>query len=310
MNVLMITGDRSFKAGHPRYELQRAAVEELVVVCWPHDSLLKILKIARAGRFDVVTAQDPFFRGHLAHHLVQFFGGRLNIQVHTDLSAQSLWRRLFARINLGFAHSVRAVSPKIKSQVEAMGITAPIVVLPVYIDIEAVHAAPKADKKPFAHFSKLILWAGRLEGEKNPEEAIRLMPAVLRAFPEAGLLIAGQGSRMQLLQDLAREQGLWSHVAFLGHRSDIASLYKIADVMVVTSWYEGYGAAMVEALAAGCPVVAPDVGVAREAGATVVEHRPQLAPALVDALRAGAKGKLLLHLPSAKEWAAAWVQTL
>ena len=85
MKILMITGDRSFKPGHARFELQRRAVEELAVVyrgrgsMWP-----KIPQI----HFDVVTAQDPFWRGFLAWFLAHRRGARLNIQVHTDLAGQ------------------------------------------------------------------------------------------------------------------------------------------------------------------------------------------------------------------------------
>ena len=60
MRVLVITGDRRFGPGNPRYDLQRQAVEELTVVYWGRGALLPKLP---AGPFDVVTAQDPFWRG-------------------------------------------------------------------------------------------------------------------------------------------------------------------------------------------------------------------------------------------------------
>lgn len=65
-----------------------------------------------------------------------------------------------------------------------------------------------------------------------------------------------------------------------------AVFLETADVVLCTSLYESWGASIVEALAAGVPVVAPDVGVAKEAGATVVP-RAQLAEAVVRVLEEG-----------------------
>jgi hypothetical protein len=66
---------------------------------------------------------------------------------------------------------------------------------------------------------------------------------------------------------------------------------------------------MVEALAAGCAVAAPDVGVAKEAGARVVP-RQELGTAVVDMLRSGARGQLRFALPSREEWARRWKEAL
>src|SRR3989344_6503347 len=106
MRVLMITGDKNFSSS-PRYALQAAQVEKLTVVYWGKGSLWpSILK----EKYDVVTAQDPFWRGLRAWRGALRVGARLNIQVHTDLAAQSLIRRLVARIVLRQADSVRVVT--------------------------------------------------------------------------------------------------------------------------------------------------------------------------------------------------------
>ena len=82
-----------------------------------------------------------------------------------------------------------------------------------------------------------------------------------------------------------------------------------AGVVLCTSKHESWGESIVEALAAGVPVVAPDVGVAREAGA-VIAARSDLAQALTEALRSGARGELKLKLLSREEWAGAWRNSL
>src|SRR6185437_9675076 len=114
MKVLMITGDRRFGPGHERFELQRAAVSELAVVYWGRGSLWPKIP---AGKFDVVTAQDPFWRGLFAWHAAKKLHARFNVQVHTDLSAYGAFKHILMQLVLRHADSVRVVSEKIKTQV-------------------------------------------------------------------------------------------------------------------------------------------------------------------------------------------------
>ena len=71
------------------------------------------------------------------------------------------------------------------------------------------------------------------------------------------------------------------------------------------------GASIVEALAAGVPVVAPDVGVAKEAGA-IIASRDRLAEAVIEVLRSvrPVRGELKLSPLSKEEWTVAWKETL
>lgn len=292
MRVLVITGDKNFKPGHPRYELQRGAVEELGVVYWGRGSLNPTIP---QGPFDVVTAQDPLWRGHFAWHVSRRLKTRLNLQVHTDLKALSSPMRLWAGFNLRRADSVRVVSEKIKQQVIALGIRAPVFVLPVYIDVEKFHAVT-----PVSHSQKTIVWIGRFEAEKNPLLALK----IIRMIPEAKLIMLGKGSMEGVLRKRAQEVP----VEFPGWQ-DPAPFLAQADVVLSTSNFESYGASIVEALAAGVPVVAPDVGVAKEAGAVVVP-REKLAAAVIEVLKTGVRGKLLIEAPSAKEWQNRWRKTL
>ena len=83
----------------------------------------------------------------------------------------------------------------------------------------------------------------------------------------------------------------------------------MADVVVSTSKHESYGASILEALAVGVPVVAPDIGIAKEAGATVVA-RANLATAVSDVLTSGKRGELKISLPTRDEWTERWRETL
>ena len=72
------------------------------------------------------------------------------------------------------------------------------------------------------------------------------------------LAIAGDGPEREKLTLLARDLGIADEVAFLGFRDDAVRLYAAADMFVLSSITEGMSLSMLEAMAAGLPVVATD----------------------------------------------------
>lgn len=256
---------------------------------------------AAAGRntYDVVTAQDPFWRGLLAWLVARASRARLNIQVHADLSCELLLRRALARFVLRRADSVRVVSEKLAEQVRAFAPRARVSVLQIYIDIDRFK---RAVQEP--HAQKTILWIGRFEPEKDPLRALEVFKKVRNTDIDARLIMLGAGSMEQKLRSAT--EGL--PVEFPGWQDSLQYL-QAADIVVSTSRAESWGASIIEALAAGVPVVAPDVGIAREAGA-VIATRDDFAEKVIEVLRFGARGEPKLSLPSANEWAKRWKQTL
>lgn len=300
MKLLVITGDQSFKAGNPRFDLQASAVEvggRLEALYWGPGALWPSPK---GDSYDTVSTQDPFWRGLLGLFLARRFKARLNVQVHADLSAQPLFKRLLARFVLRRADSIRVVSERIKVQIQKCSRrTTTITVLPIFIDIERFK---KIERKPDAH--PTVLWVGRFEDEKDPLLALRVFEAVRKDVPHAKLIMLGAGSLERELR--ARSRAL--PVEFPGRQDTLPYLAR-AHVVVSTSRAESWGASIVEALAAGVPVVAPDVGIAREAGA-IVSGRERLAEVVVKALRTKPRVCLTLPLLSRNAWVAAWRRTL
>ena len=102
----------------------------------------------------------------------------------------------------------------------------------------------------------------------------------------------------QKLKLLATRYSLLSNIVFEPWTDDLASYYKSADVFVLTSNYEGYGRTIIEAEAAGCPVIMTDVGIAGdvikngENGLIVPVGDVQ---ALAEALRSVIEKKAVLH---------------
>ena len=303
MNVLMITGDKNFVASE-RYASQAAQVEKLDVVYLGRENFWPSTP---GESYEVVTAQDPFWRGLFAWKIARRCGARLNVQVHADLSAQSFVKRQLARFVLRRADAVRAVSEKIKKQVEALRVKAPVRVLPVFVDTEKFK---QLERVP--HEGKRILWLGRFEPEKDPGAALEVLKRVRAEVPSARLIMLGRGSLETTLK--GRAAGLPAmpdgrpRVEFPGWQDPLPYLAK-ADVVLSTSRHESYGASMVEALAASVPVVAPDVGIAKEAGAIVVP-RSELASAVVRVLQSKTRAELQVPVLGRDEWAQRWRNTL
>jgi glycosyltransferase involved in cell wall biosynthesis len=114
----------------------------------------------------------------------------------------------------------------------------------------------------------------------------------------------GAGSLEASVRRLARELP----VEFPGWK-DPKPYLVAADVVLCTSKHESYGASIVEALAAGVPVVAPDVGIAKEAGA-IIASPAELAEKVAEVLAAGATGVLRIPLLTAELWVTEWRKTL
>jgi glycosyltransferase involved in cell wall biosynthesis len=101
---------------------------------------------------------------------------------------------------------------------------------------------------------------GRLREEKGHRHLIAAMPAIVKAIPEFTLLVVGSGSLEHELRQQAAALGMREHVVFTGFRKDIARILAAIDVFVMPSLSEGLGTAILEAGAAGLPIVATRVG--------------------------------------------------
>lgn len=94
---------------------------------------------------------------------------------------------------------------------------------------------------------------------------LRAAARVRAAVPDAAFAIAGEGELMESLRGLAEELGIKDDVFFIGRCDKVADLLFASDIGVLSSKAEGFANAILEYMAAGLPVVATDVGGAREA---------------------------------------------
>lgn len=136
--------------------------------------------------------------------------------------------------------------------------------------------------------------AAKLRPEKRIEDLIEALSYLRLYFPEIVLLIAGVGGEEEKLRRTAVEHGVADSVHFLGMRRDIPDILRALDLMVLPSSREGTPMILLEALAAGVPVVATRVGGIPE----IITHG--LNGSLVEPLQPGALAReitRLLHDP-------------
>jgi glycosyltransferase involved in cell wall biosynthesis len=108
--------------------------------------------------------------------------------------------------------------------------------------------------------SRIVGVVARLEPEKGHQTLIEAWPHVLREVPDAYLLIVGEGSRRDYLEQWAAAHKVAHRVVFTGRRDDIPAVTASLDVAVLPSWREAQGLSILEAMAMSRPVVASDVG--------------------------------------------------
>jgi glycosyltransferase involved in cell wall biosynthesis len=108
----------------------------------------------------------------------------------------------------------------------------------------------------------IIAAVGNLRSVKGHDVLIRAISRLQDRYPELKLYIAGEGPERQALEQLANRLGLQDRVAFLGwcEQKEVQEMLQKASVFAMPSRNEGFGLALVEAMAAGLPVVASRVG--------------------------------------------------
>ena len=104
--------------------------------------------------------------------------------------------------------------------------------------------------------TKVILNIGELLPNKNQKTAIMAMENIIRDIPKCKLLIAGNGSEKNNLEELIKEKNLQEHVTLLGYTTEINKYLNICDVLVACSFREGLPLNLMEAMLCGKPIVA------------------------------------------------------
>jgi glycosyltransferase involved in cell wall biosynthesis len=170
------------------------------------------------------------------------------------------------------AHRVLANSDGVARILADEGVDpAKIVVVRNFLDDVAFEAAPASARAAFRAELALpddaivIGCVARLDPIKDHESLITAFAEVRRHQPRAVLVLIGDGPHRAALEQHARTAGVADVVRFAGWRSNTVNLHRWFDVSTLASIAEGFPNVVIEAMAAGVPVVATDVGGVRDA---------------------------------------------
>jgi len=133
------------------------------------------------------------------------------------------------------------------------------------IDVEWVSNA-QPERPPDTPDGPLVTNVARMIEEKNQQRLVRAFSRVLDSNPQATLMIVGDGPEKVAIESQARSCGVRDAVCFTGEvdRDTVYSILNASSVFVIPSITEGFCVAAAEAMAAGLPVVASDIGVLHE----------------------------------------------
>ena len=133
------------------------------------------------------------------------------------------------------------------------------------IDLESfienkIDVAGKKNSLGFNTEGQIIGTVGWLLPIKGPGYLLKAMGFVWERYPDAQLVYVGKGDLENDLKEKASQMGVSDNVKFLGWRNDVHEIMQVFDVFVLPSLNEGMGRVIVEAMAAGKPVVASNTG--------------------------------------------------
>jgi glycosyltransferase involved in cell wall biosynthesis len=160
------------------------------------------------------------------------------------------------------ASGVVAVSKALAAHLTRLGVPeGKITVVPNGADVDSFAPPPSAPlTRRFP--GRVLLGIGRLVPQKGFHLAVEAVATLAPKYPDLTLVFAGSGGERENLTELAERKGIGTRVHFLGEveHDRIPELLWSADRLILPSFREGYPNVVVEAIAAGTPVVATAIG--------------------------------------------------
>jgi glycosyltransferase involved in cell wall biosynthesis len=273
--TMLVLADRHDRPG-PFLERMRAAGISTIVmpIMGDLDPLLlpRLVRFIRQGEYEIVHT-------HLFH--ADLYGGvaarlagmQLVISTrHNDdaFRRRYLWRRLIAW-SARYCDQIICISESVRRFCETTeGIPREKITV-VHYGLAA--DAPAGNRQWRHEFGwgddvPVVGIVARLTAQKGHTTLLRAMSEVVRQFCTAQLVVVGEGELRRELQRCTQQLGIEPHVHFLGYRGNAAAMMPGFDVFVHPSRWEGFGLVFLEAMAAGRPIVATQVGAIPE----IVHH--------------------------------------
>jgi glycosyltransferase involved in cell wall biosynthesis len=205
------------------------------------------------------------YPGRLIYTLPQLVRKLIKSRLHKPLST---WQNWCVHYPLRAADRLIALSRHEVGVLRRLGIeNRRIARIPLWIDVPYIEAVPSGPSIASEYPSPHVLFLGQLKERKGYDTLAEAMPLVLERCPTTTFLFAGQNpANATHLTEICARNGTLDHMVLLGKVSeeDKVRLMRSADCLVYPTRYESFGLPPLEAMAAGCPVVATDIPVVNE----------------------------------------------
>ena len=234
---------------------EHGGIDVVDVPAGPEASPLLLLAVARAARFfrpDVVYAGDS--RGHGAA-VWSRASARRPLVVHRRVAFPPSTHPL-SHVKYGSADRFLAVSKAVEATLVAAGVDADRIAVVrdglapgAFVDAPAPHAPPYR-----------LVHVGAFDGRKGQRIAVDTLALLVRGGLDASLLLLGTGPERAAVAAHAAAQGVAERCDFAGQVGNVPARLAASHLLLLPTDSEGAPLSVVEAMAAGCPVIAHDVG--------------------------------------------------
>lgn len=231
-----------------------------------------VVRLVRQEKIWVINAHWLLPQGLVAALIRVFVRSPLVLSVHGgDLFAfRGATGLLLKRLALKQADCCTANSRYTRQVLQQLGCKVPVSIVPMGVDLDDFRPGQfnVGLKSRLAIQGQMILFVGRLVEKKGARHLLEAMPEVLKRFPQAVLVVVGDGALRQSLQGLARSMAILDSVRFMGAvpHSELPQFYATTDLFVGPSVVdadgdtEGLGVVFLEAAASEVPIIGTTAG--------------------------------------------------
>lgn len=211
--------------------------------------------VKKEGKVDIIHAQSSLWGGISASYIAKKYNIPLVITEHSSINRgkyvrESYYKRIVDSYKS--ADAIIAVGNGLKNEIKELTNRSDIKVIGNLVDLSLFDIRDIKDNKDEFIFFALAF----LEGEKGFDILIKSFSKKFKN-KKARLIIGGDGSQREWLEDIAKSENIENQVTFVGalSREEVSKYMNKCDAFVLASRYETFGVVYIEALASGKPVI-------------------------------------------------------
>lgn len=242
--------------GYKVYEIKRRRNKLITYL----NLILLIIKISIIEKVDILRSYDCSANGFIITFISKILNKKSVVSIHCDPSfyTKTKLEKIFFKYSLNFSHQIRVTSTDIFNKINKRYKNKTNITYNK-INLKLYRPANNISKKKDVHSLDLVT-VGRLVESKDHITIIKALK-ILKNENRIQLTIIGDGPEREKLQDYVSSNNLNNNVVFLGAipNNKLVEYFSQSDCFVFPSISEGFGMALVEAQAAGLPIIAADI---------------------------------------------------